>query len=172
MISSIRDLKIELLKQEIELNNQKVNHFDNLRYHMKQMAITLWLAAIGVAITQELRIILWLSAFIPLPFWLFESYYHGYQECFSARLVAILKFIQTGKYEVPNETEAVLEDCLKDPKFGSFPVPDYYGEKTLSKQDRRKMISVFRNMFKVKMMLFYLPLIFVALFLINVICKQ
>jgi hypothetical protein len=56
MTSTMIDFKIDILKQEIEIISEKVNHFDNLRHQTKQMAITLWLAAVGVGIAENIDI--------------------------------------------------------------------------------------------------------------------
>ena len=45
------DFKADILKQEIDLLVRKVNHFDDLRYRTKRMAATLWIAAVGAALT-------------------------------------------------------------------------------------------------------------------------
>ncbi len=47
------DFKAEILKQEIDIVQHKINHFDNLRHRTKQMAITLWLAAVGFGISKN-----------------------------------------------------------------------------------------------------------------------
>lgn len=165
-MTTIRDLKIEILKQEIELVHQKINHFDDLRHRTKQMAVTLWLAAVGVGITAKLQLVLILAAFVPLPFWVFESFYHAYQEGFSARLGAIRTFIQDGRFTVRGQVEVSLEECLDSTDFGAFPVPDYYGGRTLPRKTHKERTSVLRNFFKIKMVLFYLPLVVTALLLI------
>lgn len=43
-------LRTDILKQEIDLVSDKINHFDNLRHRTKQMAATLWATAAGAAI--------------------------------------------------------------------------------------------------------------------------
>jgi hypothetical protein len=154
----VKEFKVEILKQEIEIVADKVNHFDNLRHQTKQMAITLWLAAVGVGVTAKLPVILTLAAFIPFPFWVFDSIYHAYQEMFAARWVAIMTFIQTGQYRVRGKEEVHLEKCLKSNDFGAFPVPDYGGDNTLPEKEYKKATSIIRNFFKIKMFLFYLPL--------------
>jgi len=165
----IRDLKIEILKQEIELVNQKINHFDDLRHRTKQMAVTLWLAAVGVGLTANLQVVLFLAAFVPFPFWIFESIYHAYQEGWSARWWAIQAFIQTGRYTLRGDKDVSLEECLNSTDFGPFPVPDYYGGHTLPMKAHRERTSVLHNFFKIKMVLFYLPLMIIALLLALVI---
>ena len=156
------DLKIEILKQEIEIVIQRVNHFDDLRHRTQQMAVTLWLAAIGVAITSKSQALIWLASIVPLPFWYFDASYHRYQEGYISRWRAIKDFIQTGKYNVRGDKVALLEESQNGINFGEFPVPDYYGGKTLPSKQHQKETSLFRNLFKNKTWLFYGSLSLIA----------
>ncbi|ODS34974.1 MAG: hypothetical protein A7316_10925 [Candidatus Altiarchaeales archaeon WOR_SM1_86-2] len=165
----IKELKIDILKQEIEIVQQKINHFDDLRHRTKQMAVTLWLAAVGVGLTINLQLLLIIAAFVPFPFWVFESVYHKYQEGWSARSTAIQSFIRTGKYKVRGVKDVSLEECLNSPDFGEFPVPDHYAKNTLSKKDHRKRTNVLCNFVKIKKVIFYFPLVIIALLLALVI---
>ena len=158
MSTTLMDFKIEILKQEIEIINEKVNHFDNLRHQTKQMAIALSLAAIGAGITARLPQVLILAALVPLPFWALESVYHVYQEGWYARFQSIRTFIRDGQFDVRGKGKVLLEDCLIAANFGEFPVPDFYGNRTLSPEVHKQKTSVLRNFIKVKMVLFYLPI--------------
>jgi hypothetical protein len=160
---TIGQFKLEILKQEIEIVHEKINHFDNLRHQTRQMAVTLWLAAVGVGLTAKQPLILYLAAFVPLPLWYFESIYHAYQEGYSSRARAVRAFLQTGRYAVQGHEEVSLEECFNAPDFGAFPVPDYFGGRTVPKEEHRKGTSVLRNFVKIKMVLFYLPLVLAAL---------
>ncbi len=163
MSMSLMDFRLEILKQEIEIINEKVNHFDNLRHQTKQMAITLWLAALGVGITAKVPLVLILAALVPFPFWALESGYHAYQEGWYARLQSIRTFIRDGRFNVQGKDDVTLDDFLKGNDSGKFPVPDYYGNRTLPVDIHRQKTSVLRNFIKVKMVLFYLPLSVVSL---------
>ena len=160
----MEELKIDILKQEIELVYHKINHFDDLRHRTKQMAITLWLAATGVGISSQSESVLFLAMFVPIPFWIFESVYHKYQEGYSARLKAIENFIQTGIFIIGDE-KITLEKCIDTRDFGAFPIPDYYAKNTISKEEHKKRTSLYRNFIKVKMLIFYVPLVIIALVL-------
>ena len=162
---TIKDLKLDILKQEIDLINAKINHFDDLRHRTKQMAMTLWLAAVGVSLSTKLDILLWLAAFVPLPFWYLETVYHAYQEGFVLRWSAIRRFIRDGKHECADGTIAQLVDCMNDDHFGSFPVPDDYGRRSVEKTRHDRATSVLRNLVKTRPMLFYLLLVGAAIVL-------
>jgi hypothetical protein len=106
---------------------------------------------------------LFLAAFIPFPFWILESFYSAYQQGFDERLWAIREFIRNGKYNLQNKAIVNLKDCFKDDGFGEFPVPDYYGNKTIDEKTLKRVTSIPRNFIEWKLALFYLPLTAVAL---------
>ncbi len=153
------DFKAEILKQEIELLVRRLDHFDNLRHRTKQMAATLWLAAIGAALTLPSKPLIWLALVIPAPFWFFDAQYHAYQEAFQRRFWAIRAFIRDGKFTTPGG-EVLLGKFLVGPgseasDSPTFPVPDYYGNKTFDEKALKKWTGLARNARTVKMLLFY-----------------
>jgi hypothetical protein len=163
-MANLMDFKIEILKKEIDVLSQKINHFDDLRHQTKQMAITLLVAAVGLGITSKSPLVLILAALIPFPFWFLDSTHHAYQEGFHARLQAIRNFIRDKEYFVQYAQDKVsLADCFASDDFGIFPVPDFYGDYTFLKKDRKQNTNVWNNFKKGKMVLFYLPLSITAL---------
>jgi len=156
---SIMNFRLDILKIEIELIQEKVNHFDDLRHRTKQLAVTLWAAAVGAGATTGIDLVLYLAAFIPIPFWFLDSTYHRYQEGHTGRMNAIRDFIRTGKFNVQGELEARLEESIKSDDFSSFPVPDFYGKHTLETAEHKRLTSLPRNLFKGKTLVFYTPLI-------------
>jgi hypothetical protein len=159
----IRDFKLDILKQEINNEVNIIGHFDDLIHRTKQMAITLWVAAVGFGLSQNPSWVLYLAAFIPFPFWLLDTFYSSYQQGFLERFWAINVFIREGKYNIENQTVVNLADCLKDNGFGEFPVPDYSAIKTVGRKilDREK--SMIRHFIDWRMALFYLPQVIAAL---------
>ncbi len=118
------------------------------------MAATLWVAAVGAALTFPSKPLLWLALGIPLPFWYFDACYNGMQAGFERRFWAIRDFIQDGKFELPDGRVPTLDEFLAAGS-GVFPVPDYYGNETFDKKPHKWHTSKFRNAFTCKMLLFY-----------------
>jgi len=167
-MANLFDFKVETLKQEIEILNQRVNHFDHLRYQTKQMAITLMVAALGLGVVAKSPPVLILAALVPFPFWFLESVYHAYQEGFHARLRAVRDFIRDDEYVVQYtnpKTTVKIKSCFIAGDFGAFPVPDFYGIKTFDPEERKKNTSVWQNFKKTRMVVFYLPLVATAFIL-------
>lgn len=162
---SLNEYKLETLKQEIDFLSKKVNHFDVLRQRTKQMAITLWLAAVGFALAQDQQYILFISIFVPLPFWVQDSYYHTYQTGFDYRFWAIREFIRDGRYLVEGKNLVLLSEYFDEDKLGKFPIPDYYGNATIQIDVWKNNDSALRKFFKLKTVMFYFPLVLCSTFL-------
>ena len=160
------EFKADILKQEIDLLDRRVQHLDDLRHRTKQMAATLWIAAVGTALTLASKPLLWLALFVPVPFWYFDAQYNAYQEGFWRRWWAIRRFIRDGTYTVP-AGQPRLDDLLSDSTQCVFPVPDYYGEKTFEEAVHNEHVSLRRNAFTPKMRIFYGGLVVVSLVLID-----
>lgn len=150
-------LKPDILKQEIELVFEKINHFDNLRHRTKQMAVTLWATAIGAGVSLNSRALIGLAALVPIPFWYFDATYHAYQEGYQTRLRAIRKFLRTEHWERP--ADAQRYEGERNPN--GFPIPDYYAKGSVCNAVHDRETSVLRNAFKAKTLIFY-PLLFLA----------
>jgi hypothetical protein len=162
-MTEIRDFKLDILKQEINNEVSIIGHFDDLRHRTKQMGITLWVAAVGFGLSQNPSWVLYLAAFIPFPFWILDTFYSAYQQGFLERFWAINVFIREGKYNIESQATVNLADCLKDDGFGEFPVPDYYGIKTVGEKVLKSETSMVRHFFDWRMALFYLPQVIAAL---------
>ena len=159
------DFKADILKQEIDLLDRRVQHFDDLRHRTKQMAATLWVATVGTALTLAKQPLLWLALFVPVPFWYFDAQYNAYQEGFWRRWWAIREFIRDGTFGVP-AGQARLDDLFSNCSRCVFPVPDFYGEKTFEKAAHEKHVSLKRNAFTRKMRFFYGTLLVATVVLI------
>lgn len=152
--------RADILKQEIEYLHHRLDHFDDLRHRTKQMAATLCAAAIGagLTITPSRPLLFLLGAAVPLPFWYRDAAYHAYQEGFHARLRAVRNFIRDGSYKSPHGQVATLKGTLDGSEQGIFPLPDYYGNKTLPEDEHNRITSRWRNATTRNMVLFYAPL--------------
>ena len=159
----IGEIKLEILKQELTLLQDKANHFDNLRHQTRQMAITLWLAAIGFGLTTNIKEVFFLAVLIPIPFWYFEGMYHKHQEGYVNRYGAIERFLREGSYKVKNQKEVTLADFLKKFDADGFPLLDHYSKNTIPTKDFERNTSLFRNLFKKSKLIFYFSFMLISL---------
>jgi len=162
----LKEFRVEILKTEIESISTKINHFDDLRLRTRQTCISLWIAALGVALTQNISAIYFLAVFIPIPFWIIEARYRRYQKGNSLRLGAIRNFIRDEKYNVPNEKEeATLDNYLNSNTKPIFPAFYYWGNKTIPNERFKKEIRFINNLLSRNIIIIYFTLIILALFL-------
>ena len=157
----IGEFKIELIKQEMEILDSKINHFDNLRWKSRQIALALWVAAIGFGLKEDKQLLYLIAVFLPFPFWIFDSFYRLYYRGFFLRFKAIRDFLREGKYLVKGINEAKLEDLLNG-KDSEFPIPDHWPSRTVSKEILRDQTKFINNFLNYKQLIFYLPLILIA----------
>lgn len=143
---NVDDIKPDILKQEITLVMEKINHFDDLRHRTRQMALTLWVVVVGTGLTLNSVTLLLFGVLVPVPLWYIEATYHAYQEGFASRFWAIQAFLNGRRSE-------------EQP----FPIPDYYGNRgSISKEKHKELTSIRHNTFKRKMLIFYVPLLLIS----------
>lgn len=158
--------RTDILKQEVDLISQKINHLDNLRLKTRQMAILLWVAVIGLGLKGEApsdnNLLFVLASFIPFPFWHAEASFRRYYKEWSLRLKAIRKFIRDGEYELADGTKSTLNDFLDKTKESSFPLFDYWAHKTVEEVKRKKETSFFRSFFNRRILWIYYPMVLIS----------
>ncbi len=157
------EVRVDILKKEIDIISQKINHFDNLRLKTRQMAIVLWVAVIGFGLKnsdlQYSGFLYCLASFIPLPFWYTESTYRRYYKGWSGRFKAIRKFIRDGEYLLPNDTIARYKDFIDATMADAdFPLFDYWAHKTIEKETRKSLIDKRKSLFSPIIFWIYFPM--------------
>ncbi|MEO1263938.1 MAG: hypothetical protein AAFZ15_34350 [Bacteroidota bacterium] len=152
--------RFELLKKEIDLLNQKINHFDNLRMKTKQMSLILWTAVIGFGLKENVNeSIFFLASSIPIPFWIMETRYKTYYKGFYLRIRVIRDFISKGEYLVGNsKLRAELDQFLSNRNHSNFPVFDYWGVNSVSSDIHAKDVNFWKNFFSGTNLWIYLPM--------------
>jgi hypothetical protein len=163
--NKLSDFKIDMLKQEIDLINTKINHFDTIRLRLKQIAIVLWTATVGFALKDKVDLLFFISIFLPFPFWFIDTTYRKYYEGWHHRLLAIKEFLSKGKYLVQGEEEVSLEAFINGTEGGSFPLFDYWAQITIPEKEHVRITKFARNFFYRTSTLVYLPLVIISLFL-------
>ncbi len=163
--NKFREFRIDLLKKEIDMINQKVNHFDNLRQKTKQMGILLWTATIGYGLKENIQVLFYISALLPLPFWLMETSFRRYYRGFYARFRAIAEFIRNGNYNLKG-TEVTLAQFLSEDENSDFPIFDYWGIETIPSEKHRKETGFLNSFIDRNLLLVYGPMMLISIVLI------
>lgn len=163
----LNEFRIDILKQEIELINQKMNHFDNMRLKTKQMAIFLWVAVIGFGLKSDVSsgngsLFFLFTAFIPVSFWYLEASFRRYYKGWSERFKAIKEFIRDGKYKIKGGTIVTLDDFLALGKDSIFPLSDYWAKETVEEKVYQNAKSLRRSLFNHKIIWVYFPMVLIS----------
>ncbi len=146
-----REFKAEILKQELSALQNKIHHFDNLRWKVKQTSIVLWTATIGLGLKIDHELF-WLSFFVVLPFWMIDSRYRRSYRLNRLRQSAIIKFIRAGKYLLLGKAQVTLSALLStstsdhgNKDEAEFPVPDPWALNTVKELKRKKEMKLFNS---------------------------
>lgn len=130
--------RLEFLKLEYTHLQSHLEHLENAEWKVRQLSITLWLAALGVGLGLEGTIknavyILIISVFIPFLFLYIDARIGRWHSSHKARLRAIEAFVSSDEYTLPGTKAktSFAEFCLASDKSTLFPVLDFNGKKTL-----------------------------------------
>jgi hypothetical protein len=128
--------KFGLLKLEINILNDRINHVISNLWQIRQISLTLWLAALGVgfgALSQGNKPfpnILILSAFVPLLFLLIDARMTRWYFVFMMRDSEIQRFLGEQSYVLPSTLTPMSFDQSLEEQILNFPVYDLTGDRT------------------------------------------
>ena len=134
--NSVFEEKLELLKLELSILNSRINHISENVWRIRQICLTLWLAALSVGLgaisqwNQPNISILILSTIVPILFLIIDAgqirWYHRYE----SRESEIRKFLNQKEYIVPSTKKRIsFEQCISKQVF-ELPVYDLTGSET------------------------------------------
>ncbi len=141
--------RLEFLKLEYSHLQAHLEHLENAEWKVRQLSITLWLAAVGVGLGLQGSIenaiyILLISIFIPFLFLYIDARIGRWHSSHKARLRAIEAFVSGDEYTLPGTKvkTSFAEFCSASGKGVFFPVLDFNGKKTLSNDEEFLIDSV------------------------------
>jgi hypothetical protein len=92
--------QFDLLKKELDLIDGAIRQIDDITKGIKNWAIVTWTASVGVSLaSNELKTYVWLTAFIPILFWLLDASYRRVQRTFIGRNREIREFINSDDFK-------------------------------------------------------------------------
>jgi hypothetical protein len=144
--------QIDLLKVEIDTVTSSIRAMDDIQKSIKQWTLTLWTGAIGFAVSQsQLKGVLWVTAAIPLLFWVMDGFYRRIQRRFIWRMNEIAEFLNDDR----------LAKSFKSGAFVDFKLLDPTSRFTRAKGGReyRTFVSLWRVMLFQSIALLYLSLV-------------
>jgi len=141
----------KLLEDELTILNHRLNHLISNIWKVRQIALTLWVAAIGVGLgaisksNEPILNILALSILIPLLFLYIDARMMRWYGRFMMRDFEIQRFLNEEIYFLPSTQEKMsFVESLKREEW-NFPVYDISGEKTFGPSKYYRWRSGFRH---------------------------
>jgi len=94
---TLLEYQLDMLKTEIQANDETIARMDEITRNVKQWAIALWTVSVGGALQDhELSPYVGATAAIPLMFWLLDTWHRRIQRKFIWRTMQISKFLNDG----------------------------------------------------------------------------
>ncbi|MBD3342826.1 MAG: hypothetical protein GF353_27255 [Candidatus Lokiarchaeota archaeon] len=128
--------KLLILKHETSIIKDKINNITGNLWKLRQINLTLWLAAIGFgsgAITSNNQpniMVLSLSILIPIWFFITDTRYNVWYRRFRLREIQIEHFFSLKEYVLPaNKIKMSFDECLENENM-NFPIFDMSGTHT------------------------------------------
>ena len=98
------DVQLEMLKAELTHIDGAIRQHDEITKSVKNWAIVTWTASVGLALKdQNLHGFLWLTAVVPIVFWIVDGSFRRIQWSFISRVQQISEFVNSAKFKVAAE---------------------------------------------------------------------
>jgi uncharacterized membrane protein len=95
------DIQVELLKAELTHVDGAIRQHDEITKSVKNWAIVTWTASTGLALKEEsLHHFIWLTAVIPIVFWIVDGSFRRIQRSFISRIEQISGFVNSEEFKV------------------------------------------------------------------------
>ena len=104
------DTQIEMLKAELTHINGAIRQHDEITKSVKNWAIVTWTASIGLALKeQSLHSFIWLTAVIPIVFWIVDGSFRRIQRSFISRILQISQFVNSQEFKIAAEDGSSID---------------------------------------------------------------
>jgi hypothetical protein len=103
------DLPWEMLNTEIEHVDGTIRQLDQITMSVKNWAVITWTGSVGVALKEaNLHRFVWITAIVPVVFWITDSSFRRIQRSFIYRLQDISRFLESPEFREAAEKGAPL----------------------------------------------------------------
>lgn len=90
------DIQLEMLSTELNHIDGAIRQHDEITKSIKNWAVLTWTASIGLSLKEsQLRSFVWMTAIVPVVFWIVDGSFRRIQRTFIARLVEIADYINS-----------------------------------------------------------------------------
>ena len=104
------DIQLEMLNAELNHIGGAIRQHDEITKSVKNWAVVTWTASIGLALKEQaLHRFLWLTAIVPLVFWIVDGSFRRIQRTFIGRVREISDYVNSPVFRMAAEKGAPLE---------------------------------------------------------------
>jgi len=104
------DIQLEMLNAELNHIGGAIRQHDEITKSVKNWAVVTWTASIGLALKEpDLHRFLWITAIVPLVFWVVDGSFRRIQRSFIGRVREISNFVKSPAFRTAGEKGAPLE---------------------------------------------------------------
>jgi hypothetical protein len=104
------DVQLELLDTELAHITGAIRQNDEMTRSLKNWAIVTWTGSVGLALKDpDLHRFVWVTAVVPLVFWIVDGSFRRIQRTFIARLEAISEYVSSPAFRGAVETGSALD---------------------------------------------------------------
>ena len=147
--------QLEMFKQEIDTINRTISRFDEHARATRNWAIVTWAGSIALILGENtLHNYLYVTAFVPLLFWLVDARWVSSLRKFLYRQSKISEFLNSDIYWKSFEEKKVLNFTVYDPS----------GSRYKQTKEFRKYTNIFRSATKyLEVSAFYIGMIILSI---------
>lgn len=129
--------QLDMLRIEIGLIDNAIARIDGLKQGTKNWAITVWAGSLAVVIaSQDLRPIAFLTALLPLMFWIIDARWSFYMRAFIYREAKISEFLNS----------AALSESFKSHQLLGLQILDPSGVQHKQEENYRHKVRMLRSL--------------------------
>jgi hypothetical protein len=104
------DFQWELLKAELTHIGGTIRQHDEITKSVKNWAVVTWTASIGLSLKDpHLHRFVWITAIVPLVFWIVDGSYRRIQRSFIRRITDISNYVNSSAFRVEAAEGSPLE---------------------------------------------------------------
>lgn len=117
------DVQLRFLEMEVEHISAGIARIDAMTQTTKNWSIALWAGSIGLALNDtntEIRSLIWLTAAIPILFWIVDSWWRRIQRSFVYRSERIADFINSNALSSSLDAGRLVDFEVYDPRARQY----------------------------------------------------
>lgn len=104
------DIQLEMLNAELNHIGGAIRQHDEITKSIKNWAVVTWTASVGLSLKEpNLHAFIWMTAIVPLVFWIVDASFRRIQRTFIRRVREISDYVNSPSFRMAAEKGSPLE---------------------------------------------------------------